>query len=124
MLISFNIQDALIIQYKDEFISFSTHSDQTKRFAIRDGAETIVADSLIGKGDHVWTLQFMTITKSSSQFVVRANDEKTFLQTTISFSTWGVISGGTAKPFINIKYLEMSANYNGLLKGLCGNMDG
>jgi hypothetical protein len=115
----------LIIQYKDEFISFSTHSDQTKRFAIRDGAETIVADSLVVNIDpHVWTLQFMTITKSSSgQFVVRANDQKTFFQMTVSFAKSGV-AGGVSKPFIDIKFLEMSPNYNGLLKGLCGNMDG
>jgi hypothetical protein len=114
----------LIIQYKDEFISFSTHSDQTKRFAIRDGSETIVADSLVVKDHRVWILQFMTITrKSSGNFEVRANDQKTFFQTTISFSKSGV-AGHVSKPFINIMYLEMSANYNGLLKGLCGNMDG
>jgi hypothetical protein len=68
----------------------------------------------------------MTISMNSAGFVVRANDQKTFLQTTVSFSNAGVIRWTfvTAKPFIDIKYLEISPNYNGKLSGICGNMDG
>lgn len=83
---------------------------------------------LVSNAAEKWTLRFLYISlDANGQFVIRANDEKTFIQTAVKFTKnvpQGHQSFTASKYIINIHLLEVSANYRNQVTGICGDMNG
>jgi hypothetical protein len=81
-------------------------------------------DSTPGNAEY-WNLRFLKIILTSKGgLFVRVNDESVFIQTMLAISqNTGYYA--TEKPLVNVWDLEISANYHGLISGICGNyLDG
>jgi hypothetical protein len=77
------------VQYKDDLIAFSTHTDKVKRFKIfKTGI--IIEDQEITDGySEEWVLKFMRISrKSGTFFEIEINDGSFYASVIVLYNNW------------------------------------